>query len=102
LEDRRSFHGADSFSDHQIVIAHFKLKLKTIVKYKRTLRTFDLQKLMDKYIKQNYCLSLSNKLFSLVCKERTTSVGEIWTQVVENVESVDEETLGFDEKKGEQ
>ncbi|KAK2722330.1 hypothetical protein QYM36_002760 [Artemia franciscana] len=76
FKDVHSNRGAELFFDHQLVIARFKLKLKTIVKCKRTLRTFDLQKIKDKDIRQNYCLFLTNKFPSLVCEERTESVCE--------------------------
>ena len=102
LEDVRPFSGANSFSDHQLVIARFNLKLQSIVKYKRTLRTFDVQKLKDKSFDKTIVYISPIILSSLVCEERTTSAGETWTKIVENMQSVAEETLGFAKKKRKQ
>ncbi|KAK2707913.1 hypothetical protein QYM36_015559 [Artemia franciscana] len=42
----------DSFRDHQLGIACFELKLRAIVKHKRNLRVFYVQKLRDKDIRE--------------------------------------------------
>jgi len=72
------------------------------VKYKRTLRTFDVQKLKDKSFDKTIVYISPIILSSLVCEERTTSAGETWTKIVENMQSVAEETLGFAKKKRKQ
>ncbi|XP_065564268.1 craniofacial development protein 2-like [Artemia franciscana] len=45
LEDVRTFRCANYYSDHQLVVAKFKLKLKTVIRPRRSVKRFNVRKL---------------------------------------------------------
>ena len=99
LEDVRTFRGADCYSDHQLAVAKFKLKLKTVTKPQRPVKTFNLRKLQDPNVLQKYTTALSNK-FSLLRDE--VSLDSQWEKIAETVKEVAQEVVGYNRKKKEQ
>ena len=65
--------GADCDSDHELLIAKFRLKLKTVRKITRPLR-YDLNQ-----ISYNYTVEMTNRFKGLDLIDRVP--GELWTEV---------------------
>ena len=65
--------GADCDSDHELLIAKFRLKLKTVRKITRPLR-YDLNQ-----ISYNYTVEMTNRFKGLDLIDRVP--GEIWMEV---------------------
>ncbi|XP_065582702.1 craniofacial development protein 2-like [Artemia franciscana] len=99
LEDVRTFRGADCYSDHQLAVAKFKLKLKTFIKPQRSVKRFNVRKLQDPYVLQKYTSTLSNK-FSMLRDE--LSIDNQWEKIVESLKEVSQEVVGYSRKKKEQ
>ena len=57
----RNFQGADCYSDHQFVVANFKLKTGNFQLKPFSARTFNGRKLRDLNVRQEYVATLSNK-----------------------------------------
>ena len=96
LEDVRTFRGADCYSNHQLVVAKFKLKLKTVIKPQRSVKTFNVRKLQDPYVLQRYTSTLSNE-FSMLRDE--LSIDNQWEKIVESLKEVAQEVVGYNRKK---
>ena len=76
LEDVQTYHGTDSYSKHQLVIASFKLQLKTMRKCINTIKSFDIQKLQDLSLWKVYCVNLANRFASLSTEDTTATVNK--------------------------
>jgi len=85
LRNSRAFPSADVGSDHQLVLANVKLKLKRNRKQKKKHRA-DILKLKDECIKKNYQEEIENRWKELSDSRRssikpTTEIDEDWRQI---------------------
>ena len=65
LQDVRVRRGADIGSDHHLVVAHIKLKLKRTGTAIRLLKRFDVSKLKDAGARQQFFLQVRNRFAAL-------------------------------------
>ena len=97
LEDVRAMRGADAATDHYLVIAKVKLKLRcykpnvqgTRIKYQTSL-------LRDSQTKDDFKLTLTNRFQPLQdLQQEETNVNELWTRVKNTFTETCEEVLGL-------
>ncbi|CAG2227984.1 unnamed protein product [Mytilus edulis] len=91
--------GADVASDHHLVIANIKLKLKKLSTYVNVKRKFDVGKLQDPKIQQEFQLEIKNRfqlLDNLTTDDTTTiSVNDEWQHIHEIYTEASKKVLGF-------
>ena len=62
----RGYRGADAQSDHMLMIAHIQTELRARKKTQQDLKNlYDLDKLQDRKIRRDFCVSLWNKFDAL-------------------------------------
>ena len=97
LYDVRSWRNADCDSDHNLVIARVKIRLKVNrgSRNERKMR-FDTERLKENDIKEEYQLELRNR-FSVLAEERgeAEDVNQRWRDIEQAVKDVAEETIGY-------
>ena len=100
LYDVKVKRGADVGSDHQLVVATLKLKLRKIKKKEARRKTFNTDKLKDAAIRNDFKIKLQNKFQALADLENHTQPGtdEIdskWSNIKKTYIKTAEECLGF-------
>lgn len=90
LRDVRVFRGADVGSDHHLLVATIKLKLKAM-KMKTVTKPFDTAKLKDRATADQFRIELTNR-FQLL--EDSDNIEVQWAQFRETVAEVAEEVVG--------
>ncbi|KAK2721265.1 hypothetical protein QYM36_003519 [Artemia franciscana] len=66
LLDVRGYRGADAQSDHMLMIAHIRIKIRAQKKTQQDLKKlYDKNKLQDRKIRRDFCISLWNKFDAL-------------------------------------
>ena len=78
IQSRKTTRGADCGSDHEILIAKFRLKLKEVGKTARPFR-YDLNRIPD-----DYTVEVRNRFTGLVLIDRVPD--ELWTDVCDIVQ----------------
>uniref|UniRef100_W6NF69 Endonuclease exonuclease phosphatase domain containing protein n=1 Tax=Haemonchus contortus TaxID=6289 RepID=W6NF69_HAECO len=91
LRDVRVFRGADVASDHLLLGASIKLKLKRQVEELQVTRPFALEKLKDPAITACFPLELRNRFAVL---EEVGTLEEEWTSVKRAIQDCAQEVLG--------
>src|ERR1700729_3288611 len=93
LQDVKVYRGADVASDHHLLIAKLKLKLKrySVIHSSRT--RYNVIGLKDLERKNNFCITLSNR-YSALQQLEEESVEDHWLQVKEVLTSSCETVLG--------
>ncbi|XP_072046427.1 probable tubulin polyglutamylase ttll-15 [Amphiura filiformis] len=91
VKNCRTFPGADIDSDHNLLYADFKLRLK-ILKKARTLANYDIQSLQDVSIKEKYQVEISNTFQALTNTENTPE--ELWCDFKDNIHKAANKVLG--------
>lgn len=96
LQDVRVRRGADVGSDHHLVTANIKLKLKKIAP-KSNIKKYDTGKLSDNKIKQDFRIELRNKFHVLQNSniENENQIDEHWNRVRDTFSKTSEKVLGF-------
>ena len=84
IQSAKTRSGADCGSDHQLLIAKFRLKLKKVGKTTRPFR-YDLNKIYD------YTVEVRNRFKELVLIERVPK--ELWTEVRDIVQEAGIKTI---------
>jgi hypothetical protein len=98
LTDVRVFRGADVYSDHHLLIADTRLKLRKAPKEATARRKVDVDRLKCPQIRQEFVLQLRNR-FSLLEEVEDDSIDNIWTEIKDSYCKTGEEVLGFRKKK---
>ena len=83
--------GADYGSDHELLIAKFRLKLKKVGKTTRSFR-YDLNQ-----IPYDYTVEVRNRFKGLDLIDRVSD--ELWTEVRDTVEETGIKTIPMEKKK---
>ena len=87
---------ADIGSDHQLLVAKIRLRLKARKKSQEVKR-FDVQKLCDTAVKTQYCADINDRLASLIENSRNgtaRSVNEICSQITDSCNATSSTILG--------
>lgn len=98
LQDVRTKRGADGDTDHHLVIAKVQLKLKAIPKTKEFRCKYNVNKLKNLEIQQNFQLELTNRFQALENLPDTNDVSEVerdWVRVKDVINNTCKEVLGF-------
>ena len=99
LQDVRVMRGADVASDHHLVIANIKLKLKKLSTHVNVKRKFDVGKLQDPKIQQEFKLEIKNRfqlLENLITEDTNTiSVNDEWEKIHNIYTEASKKVLGF-------
>ena len=90
ITDVRSYRGADCGSDHQLLITRLRLRFKRLPK-KQIPKAFDVGKLKENTVLEQYQQTLSAKFESIVMHNQ---IDERWQQFKDIVTDVAEETIG--------
>jgi hypothetical protein len=102
LQDVRVMRGADVASDHHLVVANIKLKLKKTSTHVNVKRKFDVGKLQDPQIQQEFKLEITNRfqLLENLSTEDTDTlpVTNEWQQLHKIYTEASEKVLGFKRK----
>ena len=95
LKDVRSYRSADVGSDHELLVATLKLKLRSNRSRQPTKlpSNFDVEKLRDKNVRRQFNIKLSNRFEALA--DIPQDVEEAWTTIQQNYAETAEEVLGF-------
>ena len=97
LQDVVVKRGADIGSDHYLVVASLKLKLKKSEIAEKRKLLFDSKKLEDSHIKKAFTLELKNR-FSILQEESELTLNKVNEAMTETAKTV----LGYKKKKKEQ
>jgi hypothetical protein len=102
LQDVRVMRGADVASDHHLVVANIKLKLKKTSTHVNVKRKFDVGKLQDPQIQQEFKLEITNRfqLLENLSTEDTDTlpVTNEWQQLHKIYTEASEKVQGFKRK----
>ena len=102
VRDTRSYRGADSGSDHNLVITTVRLCLRGIVKNKSTNRRYDTAKLKIPEVKQQFQIKLRNRFSCLADESMEGNEPDIetrWANIKESHKKTAEEVLGYRKKQ---
>ncbi|XP_065578596.1 craniofacial development protein 2-like [Artemia franciscana] len=106
LSDVRGFRGADVNSDHILMIAEVRIKMKAQKRKTNTAthKQFDTDKLKDPDIRKNFCIFLHNGLEALNLLNETNDfdIENTWTSVKSVYHDVAKANLGFKKRKKEE
>ncbi len=97
LQDVRSYRGADVSSDHFLVIAKLKLKLRR----KQTIgveKQFNVDKLKDEDCSSKFTVELQNR-YAILGQIPVDDIDKAWEQVKDTYQQCAEATLGYRSKK---
>ena len=78
MQDVCVMRGADVASDHHLIVANIKLKLKKSSTHVNVKRKFDVGKLQDPKIQQEFKLEIKNR-FQLLENQRTENTDTMCT-----------------------
>ena len=95
VKDVRTYRGADVGSDHYLVVATLKIKLKSSVNKKKH-KILDIEKLKKETIQERFCLELRNR-FSVLEHQETTeqNVEEDWKEIKDAIINTAQEVIGY-------
>ena len=99
LLDVRVRRGADVNSDHFLVLGKFRLKLKKSTAEDKRNKVFDVTKLKDPLVKQEFKLNLQNRFQNLQVLDETETVESCWNNIKECYQKSAEEVIGFKKKE---
>jgi hypothetical protein len=96
LQDVRVHRGADVATDHYLVVAVVKVKLKNQTR-KKIQKVLDVQRLKTAEIQQQFQLELSNRFSTLEVQESDNEHGveEKWRTIKETIVNTAQEVVGF-------
>ena len=90
VNDVRTFRGADVGSDHHLIKAKIKIKLKKI-KHQEKIKPFAIEKLKSKRVEDEYKIKLRNRFQAL---EEKDNIDENWDLFKQAVLTTAEEVIG--------
>ena len=98
LADVRSYRGADCDSDHNMVGAKIKMKLKVTRNARNGRRLlFDTDKLMEDTVRREYQVELRNRfdILRLLSEDEVEDINETWGNIRSSVIDAAEESIGY-------
>ncbi|VDP70005.1 unnamed protein product, partial [Schistosoma curassoni] len=98
MKDVRTRRGADIASDHQLVVANLKLKLKKNWKTgQKAIQRFNTTFLRDTDKLNEFMIALNNRFQALqdLLKEEETTMEDNWEDIKEALTSTCQEVLGL-------
>ena len=99
MQDVRAYRGADIASDHQLLVAKFKIKIARATKQEQTRnRKFNIQKLNNPELNREFSIKLSNR-FQDLAEIDDGSVDKQWKRVKTTYNTTCQEELGFSKKE---
>ncbi|XP_076105780.1 uncharacterized protein LOC143074119 [Mytilus galloprovincialis] len=104
LLDVKVKRGADVGSDHHLVTANIKMKLRSTGRKTLVPTRYDIEKLQDHKVKNAVILQLKNKFQALtdnpdIVPSETTEVNTKWDQIRTIYETTSQDCLGFKQGK---
>jgi len=99
MMDVRSYHGTDTASDHFLVMAKLKIRLKACKKRSDTLK-YDIGKLKELDIKEQFAVSTANRFQALA--DIDADIEEKWEHYKKAVHEANREVLGRVKQKKEE
>jgi len=90
LHDVQTFRGADVASDHNLVVAKIRLRLKRM-SAKKSVRPFAVEKLKDKTISDELCTDVSNRFAML---RHAVDFTDQWKIFQETIKDSAEQVIG--------
>ena len=99
LQDTRVYRGADVGTDHYLVIAKLKIKLKAKNKRSITEQGFNTSKLRDDCIREEFRVQTANRFAALAT---STDIDELWSNYKEGLHEVSQQVLGPKRRKKEE
>ena len=98
MQDVRAYRGADIASDHQFLVAKFKIKIARATKQEQTRnRKFNIQKLNNPELNREFSIKLSNR-FQELAESEYDSVDKQWERVKTTYNTTCQEELGCSKK----
>jgi hypothetical protein len=97
LQDVRVKRGADVGSDHHLVVGKLKIKLRRTDTPPKQLKRFNISKLKDANIRQEFNIQLKNRFETLAVQ--SNNIEEDWNQLADTYRSCAKEVLGYKRKK---
>lgn len=92
LQDVRAMRGADVGSDHHLVVGKVRIKLRRAGPPAKQAKRFNVQRLRDPKVKQEFCVNLQNRFQAL---SRDDSIEDQWQQISETYRGCAKEMLGY-------
>ena len=104
LLDVRVRRGADVGSDHHLVTARIRMKLRRTDRQQTGHRRFDVNKLDDPAVKKSFLIQLKNRYQALVEVDDHTNnnvdeINSLWNTVKKSYQETSKEIMGHREKK---
>jgi hypothetical protein len=100
LENVRAFRGADAGSDHNLVAATVKLKLRKAMRQEGQRRLFDIAKLRCPKIQKQFAVEVKNRFQALTDIDGDdTSVESKWDKIKKSYNEAAASTIGYRKKK---
>ena len=93
VQNSRAFPSADCGSDHQLVMANIKLKLKVKAAIKKV-KQIDVGKLQDDVTKSEFCTAV-DKEWQKMLSHSTDDVEVFWKRFKDAIQETSKEVLGF-------
>jgi hypothetical protein len=95
--DIQSFRGADSDTDHYLVVAKLRNRISVHKRVRQNfdLERFDLKKLNVLEVKEKYQVEISNRFATLESLDESSEINNAWESIRENIKTSAKENLGY-------
>ena len=99
LQDVRVYRGADVGSDHELLVANFKIKISKVIKKDGQMnRRYNIEKLRDEQNTRDFTIKLSNRFQALADIEDGTLEMK-WKREKDSFTSICENELGYNKRQ---